>query len=299
MKRKPLAAVAALALCGALAGQSTPQVRPIDSAFLAAPRLTESSGVAPSSVIPGVFWTHNDSGNEPRLYAIDSAGRDLGLVRVLGATARDWEDLAAGPCVVAPGVCLYIADIGDNRARRSSVVVYRVREPQPPRGPWDTLRVARALDSLTLRFPDRPHDAEAFAVTCSGTALLVTKDRFGPAVLFRTTVGPGLAPRTLDRVGALAIRTSVLTGRQATGAAVSPDCRLLVVRTYVSLHLFRLRGDSLPEPLGPPGGVTIPEVEPQGEAVAFDGPDRLVLTSEGGTAGRGRLTRLRLVLPTR
>src|SRR5512137_2889142 len=33
----------------------------LDSAVLAAPRLHESSGLAPSSRVAGIVWTHNDS----------------------------------------------------------------------------------------------------------------------------------------------------------------------------------------------------------------------------------------------
>ena len=37
------------------------------------PRITESSGLAASKLHPGVYWTHNDSGDGPYVYAIDSA----------------------------------------------------------------------------------------------------------------------------------------------------------------------------------------------------------------------------------
>jgi hypothetical protein len=275
--------------------QTPVRVETIDTAILAAPRLVESSGVTMSVLVPGVYWSHNDSGDGPFLYAIDSAGRDLGAVRVAGAGAVDWEDLTAGPCVVVPGRCLYAADIGDNGRRRAHVVVYRLREPTPPRGPADTARTVPLLDSLLLVYPDHPHDAEALAVTPTGALLLVTKDLFGPAVLFRTSASPGSGARTLVAVGSLPIETSILTGRLATGAALSPDGTLLVVRTYVSLHFFRLRGDSLPLSLNPPRGIPIPVLEPQGEGIAFEGPDQLVLTSERGSARHGTLVRLRIV----
>jgi hypothetical protein len=276
--------------------QTPVRVELIDTAFLAAPRLVESSGVVASALVPGVYWSHNDSGDGPFLYATDSTGRDLGAVRVVPAGAVDWEELAAGPCFVAPGRCLYAADIGDNRRRRARVVLYRLREPTPPGGPADTLRTVPLLDSLVFVYPDRPHDAEALVVTPAGTVLLVTKDLFGPAVLYRTTAEAGAVPRTLTKVGPLAIETGIATGRLATGAALSPNGTLLVVRTYVSLHFFRLNGDSLPIPLNPRRGITIPVVEPQGEGVAFDGPDRLVLTSEQGEAEHGTIVRLRIVL---
>lgn len=275
-------------------GQTPIRVDLLDTAVLASPRLTESSGIVASGRAPGVFWSHNDSGDGPFLYATDLAGRDLGAVRVAGAGALDWEDVAAGPCFVAPGRCFYVGDIGDNRARRPYVVIYRVPEPEPPRGPSDTLGSTAMLDSIVIRYPDRPHDAEALVVTRAGDLLIVTKDLVGPAVLFRTTVRRGPMARVLQRLGALRLQTSPVTGRLVTGAALSPDDSLLVVRTYVSLHFFLLHGDSLPRPLGSPAGITVPVVEAQGESVTFDGTNRLVLASERGSAGHAVLTRLGL-----
>src|SRR4030095_7791087 len=60
--------------------------------------LKESSGLAISRTQPGVLWSHNDSGDGPNLSAIDGSGKLLGVFRGTGAMARDWEDIAAGPC---------------------------------------------------------------------------------------------------------------------------------------------------------------------------------------------------------
>jgi hypothetical protein len=280
-------------------GQTAIRVELVDTAVFASPRLAESSGIVASVRAPGVFWTHNDSGDGAFLYATDSAGRDLGAVRVAGARAVDWEDIAAGPCLVVAGRCFYVGDVGDNGARRPYVVIYRLPEPRPPSGPADTLGSTAIVDSIVLRYPDGPHNAEALVVTRAGDLLIITKDLAGPAVVFRASLRGGPTGRVLQRLGALGLQTSALTGRLVTGAAVSPDDSLLVVRTYVSLHFFLLRGNSLPTPLGPPAGVTIPVVEPQGEAVSFDGATRLVLTSERGLARHAVLTRLRLTGPIR
>jgi hypothetical protein len=289
----------AVVLSPQAAAQRPPRLELLDTAVLRAPRLIESSGIAPSRRVRGVFWTHNDRGDEPRLYATDSAGDDLGSVLVAGAANVDWEDLGSGSCPDHPGWCLYPADIGDNRRARDHIVVYRLAEPEPPRGPGDTLRRVPLESAVALRYPDRPHNAEAIAVEPSGRILIITKELLKPALVFRVPVrhaeqGPGEVD-TLELVGPLDLVPSLARLRMVTGAAVSPDGTLLAVRTYSTLHLFRLRGDSLPFPITPTTGLTIPVVEPQGEGVAFIGPDRFVLTAERDDADHAIVSRLRIV----
>src|SRR5205085_4228948 len=57
--------------------------------------ITESSGIVASRRNPDIFWTHNDSGDGPLLYAFDRKGRSRGRWRVTDAQAIDWEDIAA------------------------------------------------------------------------------------------------------------------------------------------------------------------------------------------------------------
>src|SRR5919107_911116 len=91
--------------------------------------INESSGLVASRTSPGVYWTHNDSGDGPFIYALDTRGQSLGTFRVTGATNRDWEDIAAGPGPQPNRPYLYVGDIGDNDSKRNEVVVYRVPEP--------------------------------------------------------------------------------------------------------------------------------------------------------------------------
>src|ERR1044072_8869678 len=87
--------------------------------------VSESSGLAASRLTPGAYWTHNDSGDGPFVYAFDTRGDSLGVFRVAGAQARDWEDMAAGPGPEGGKSYLYLGDIGDNNSSRAEVVAYR------------------------------------------------------------------------------------------------------------------------------------------------------------------------------
>src|SRR6187402_3312843 len=63
------------------------------------PDVPEASGLAVSRRF-GLLWTHNDSGNDAVLFALDESGAVHGRVRV-PARMRDWEDVAASSCPVA------------------------------------------------------------------------------------------------------------------------------------------------------------------------------------------------------
>jgi hypothetical protein len=292
MRRPTLPLVGLIAV---LAGRSAAAQSPMtlvvrDTAVLAAAELGESSGLAPSRRA-GAYWTINDSGSEPVLYLIDSSGADAGRVRVAGARNVDWEDLAAGPCPPPThGRCLYVADTGDNGSRRSSVSIYVLREPDLPTGPADTLRTAAVLGATRLRYPTGPRDAEGLAVLRAGTVLLATKPRTGEPELYEVSIRPGstIVARPL---ATLPIPANVVTGSLVTGIALAPDGRLLAVRTYRHVYFFHLRDGAL-EPAAPATGVLIPVVESQGEAVTFEGPDRMVLSSERGYRRHAILTRL-------
>lgn len=237
--------------------------------------VSESSGVAAGRRTPGVFWTHNDSG-QPELFAADAGGRPLGRVRVEGAAVSDWEDVAAGPCPA--GRCLFVGDIGDNQAARAEIVVYRVPEPAPA-----DPRTAPA-QALRARYPDGPHDAEALFVLPDGRVYVVTKGETGHVAVYRFPANAAPGPvATLERVRELAAG-EVKRRERVTGADASEDGRWVVLRTLTTLSFYPT--DEFLAGRGEPRTMDLkPLNEPQGEAVAFAADGQVVLTSEGGKKG--------------
>jgi hypothetical protein len=167
----------------------------------------ESSGLAASPRQAGVFFTHNDSGDVPRIFAMDASGRDLGVFTVAGAAHRDWEDLAVGPCGAAP--CLFVGDVGDNGRERARVTVYRVPEPQVGSGP----ETAPAVQ-LDLQYPDGARDVEALLVDPkTGDLFLVEKVQAAEArvAVLRDAGGRAGGSYRLEALGAVEA-TALLTG---------------------------------------------------------------------------------------
>jgi hypothetical protein len=269
--------------------------------ILRSPRLREISGVAVSRAHPGVLWTHNDSGDRPFLYATDLAGTDRGSVIVSGARAVDWEDIAIGPCPEPDrhryGSCIFIGDVGDNGEDRSSVMLYAVPEPVPPRARADTLRTTRAPRRLRLRYPDGARDVEAiYTAPSDGAVFLVSKGRSGPIRLYRAEARwwaqAGDTSFTAVRVQDLPIRPDRGAGRWITGAAIRPDGRLVALRTADEVYFFTPGAGGRLEP-AEPSRCRIGRYEYQGEAIDFLDDSTLVVMSEAG--GRKRPGRIHVL----
>ena len=227
--------------------------------------IPEASGLALSHRTPGILWTFNDS-DDPTLYAVDTQGNVKGHVHVDGAETKNWEDVSWGPC--GDRGCLYIADIGDNHARRPQITVYRVPEPKP-----DDAHTAPA-DAFVARYPDFPHDAEALFVTPDEGLFIVTKDK--PATIYRfpEPLQPGRVV-TLQEV-------ALLPMEGVTDAETSPDGYWVGIRSKEEMIFFRREqltsgGTDHGTPISLRG-----LREPQGEGIAIAGDGTVYLASEGG-----------------
>jgi len=230
-----------------------------------APALTEASGLAESAVNPGVYWTHNDSGDRARLFAIDAASGNLrATLELPGVTATDWEDLAIAPDSDGNDA-FYIADIGDNTAVRGSVTVYRVAEPTlPPAGGAPVTINGGAVSSQRLTYPGGPRDAESLAVGSDGALTIISK-REAQVGVYQLADPQFVGGRSqLTSVGRLSLTWVV-------GASASPDGSFVLIKTASAVRGYAVGSDeTVADALVRGGaGVNLPyNAEPQGEAVA-------------------------------
>jgi hypothetical protein len=247
--------------------------------------LNESSGVAVSRRHDGVLWSHNDSRNENLIYATTLEGELRGTYLVVGATNRDWEDIALAPCPDDPGDCLYIGDTGDNGRRQREVAVFVVGEPTPRPGDASRIRETAPAAKWAVRYDNGPEDVEALAVAPDGEVLLVTKGRGGRVRLYGVKPHDGEGATSARLIRELDITPMRLVGRWVTGAAMSPDGGRMVIRTYTELFFYQFDAAGRLTLLGEP--CFLGAEEPQGEGVDFLDGETLVLTSEA-VPGRPR-----------
>jgi len=241
----------------------------------------EISGLVASRQWPGVFWAHNDSGDETRIYPVGRDGRlrvsartaDAPGVLVAGVANSDWEAIA----VDASGHVI-IGDVGNNSNGRRDLALHYVVEPEP------TVGFTTVLRSVFFRYPEQtawPAPRDDFNYDCEGiftrgdVVYLVTKRRSDTLTrLYRLDAPQAGVVNTLTALGTFDVR-----GR-ATAADATPDGRRLAVLTYDAIWLFEAKtpgGDDWFE-----GSVCwLPFTgAPGAEAICFDGPDTLLIGAE-------------------
>jgi hypothetical protein len=262
--------------------------------------LVESSAAAMSTAQPGIWFTVNDSGHEPVLFAFDTTGAPRGRWLVVGARNSDWESVSYGLCGLAEAAprdasdrCVYIGDTGDNEATARTRSIYRVREPSP-RADGDTRGTVSAT-RLTYRYSDGPHDVEAIYVAPDAAIYLITKrpiadaaGRARPALVYRLAADAWTARgvQQAQLVDSLPIIPGSAFARFVTDAALSPNAQHLAVRTYTQVYVFatdpttgRVQANATPTVCN-----IAPLHEEQGEGIAWTADSqRLLLTSEGRT----------------
>jgi hypothetical protein len=197
-----------------------------------------------------IFWVHNDSGDGPYLYAVSRDGDREAVLKVPGAQAVDWEDIACGPGPDGKGDFIYIGDIGDNGSSRDDCVVYCIREPKLP----DGLNLSSKEEPLPLKgpvvarrfvYPDGRHDAETLLVhPKTGTVYVVTKSTSGNSGVYKfPPEQPGVSQKTvtLEKVATLTVPEELsLIPKRITGGSISPDGRRVAFCTYFSGYQLTL-----------------------------------------------------------
>lgn len=239
---------------------------------LESPLIREASGLAASRKNKGVLWVHNDRGDAPRIFAMSTqsrkgrptAGKHLGVFRLNGARAQDWEDIAIGPGP-EPGIdYLYIADIGDNDAKRNSIVVYRVAEPNVDVNEQPGKVVLEGAQAIKLKYPDAAHNAETLLVDP------LTKDIYIATKESSTRVYRAAYPQSTDDVTTMEFAAELGFG-MAVGGDISPAGDLVVIRGYFAATLWVRDGRASLRKVFDGDRCNVPLVlELQGEAIAFD-----------------------------
>ncbi len=228
-----------------------------------------------------LFITHNDSGDEPRIYFFTEDGKIVKSIEFFTMKNKDWEDIAADENHY------YIADTGNNFATRENLRIYILDSDFNYEG---VIKIKYAAQTTFSKESLNEYDAEALAVVGEELILFSKNRKTLQSALYRIPKTPGeytLRPETFLATNALvtaadynpALDLMVLTGYTFNGDQFFYTLKDFVKRGWENLELKRY---------------LIPVKPAQIEAVKIDTTSRFWVTSESEEKGTPRLFLLEL-----
>jgi hypothetical protein len=193
--------------------------------------LTEISGIAASQVHDGLFYVHNDSGDSSRFFAVNEKGSVNATYYFSGDPAvkggvTDCEDIAVGAGPVSGRSYIYLADIGDNNATRTSTKIFRFEEPTTISN--NTI----AASTFNIKYPDGPRDAETIMVDNKDRLIYIVTKREDNIRIY--TLSLDVAPNqtyTLQYRNAIHI-PGVAQANWVVAGDISADGNKVLIKTY-------------------------------------------------------------------
>lgn len=220
--------------------KSAAYAKPLIVGQIKSKEITESSGIAASRCNQNVLWTHNDSGDDAFIFALDKSGEKLGTWKVSGAKNRDWEDIAefydkqTGKCF------LYIGDIGNNERLKSEMTIYRVAEPKVSAADKNSSaknpNKTENAEAIKFEYPDMRHDAETLMVNpLTGDIYILTKRLSGASGVYKLSADYSLdKSNTLEKIADFSV--PAVPNGFLTGGDISPDGRRVIICDYFSAY---------------------------------------------------------------
>ena len=229
--------------------------------------INEASGIVPSFLYNNMFWVTNDSGDQTRLFLINDNAEHKLTVVLEGINAYDTEDLSMGPGPISGANYIYIADVGDNSTNRTSVKIYRIKEPLTTLGdaPSEIVIDKSDVDIIEYQYPEGPRDCEAVMVDPStGDIFIITKSD-NPVNLYVLPY-----PQATSSINsATFLRT--LPFFIITAGDISYNGREVLIKNYVAVYHWVKGIDEPYENIfnRTPNQVSY-TIERQGESICFD-----------------------------
>lgn len=227
--------------------------------------LPEVSGILYSRVNRAMLWVEQDGGNGQFLYVYSTQGKQIKKIALHNTMANDAEDIAYGPDEKGKYNRIYLADIGDNNKKRTSVSVYTFKEPLFS----DTSLIPKQLtaeNKIVLKYPNGAENAEALFVDPLTNKMYVFSKQSSVSHVY--TLDFPYQYKTINRlkhVGDINIRF-----QKVTAADISPDGLNILLKTldYI-LYWKRKQNEDLTKTFSRLPVLLPYAAEVQGEAITW------------------------------
>lgn len=231
---------------------------------IASEDIDEASGLVSSRSNINYLWTHNDSGGEPIVYLMSKTGTEASQARLEGSQNTDWEDIAMGPGPDDAIQYLYVGDIGDNRATRNNLTIYRVAEPDLNVPNIPSSQTLSNVEAINYVYSNGARDAESLMVDPLTKDIYIVSKR-------ESQVGLYVLPfpqSVVEMDTAEFIMSMPYTG--FVGGDISFDGTEVLIKTYFEVyHWARPNGVTIKDALSEKPSRLMYTAEPQGEAICF------------------------------
>ena len=198
---------------------------PTTAVTVLAEKVKESSGLI---FFDGKLVTHNDSGDGPNLYEIDTlTGAVLRTVTISNATNKDWEDITHDE------ENIYIGDFGNNYGNRTDLVIYKISKAD-----FNT-KTSIVADKIAFNYAHQKKlTSQLYANNFDCEAMLSLEDSL---LLFSKNwqnkkTYSYILPKTPGAY-TIAIRDSFDTQGLVTGATYNPYTKSVLLIGYITTSL--------------------------------------------------------------
>ncbi len=238
------------------------------------PNISESSGLI-SAGNGRTFFTHNDGGNQPQIFEIDSSGKVLATTEIPNSINTDWEDITRDS-----QNNLYIGDFGNNTNTRQNLNIIKFSAD----GSTQKLNFQLA-DQHTFppKKSEQNYDLEAF-FWANDSLYLFSKNRGKKQTkLYKMAAQNG--NNMLLPVNTIYLKANI------TGAAISPKASQFALLSYGKIFIFGIKNRAInfENPL-----FCIKASLKQAEAITYLTETEILITNE-----QGEIFKLSLANPIR
>ena len=212
-----------------------------------------------------MLWTHNDSGDLARIFAINNNGEHLGVYTIENATNRDWEDIAVGSGPNENEEYIYVAEIGDNLSQYDLKYIYRIPEPIVDANQAPVNISLGNADVIKYRYPDGSRDAETIMIDPVTKDIYIVSKRENNVRIYLAAYPQSLTDTlSLEQVATLPL-TQIVAG------SISPDGKEILLKNYDYVYYWhRNLQQTIAEALTNNQYYLLPYTrEPQGEAICW------------------------------
>ncbi|MEM7008159.1 MAG: hypothetical protein AAF462_03410, partial [Thermodesulfobacteriota bacterium] len=187
----------------------------------------------------------------------DQKGDNTQKIKINGTGVKrsDFEDISVGKCF--DKTCIFIGDIGDNKARKYSGQIIIIEENKQYGSSVDPIK------RLEITYPDGPHNAEGLAVHPNGDIYIVTKEEnlrdfeAYPAKVYKLPKevweNKNTKSAKLEHIGDIDLPSlnpsATAYGQVVSAFDIAPDGKKFLLLTYENAYEFSI--DLATQPIKP------------------------------------------------